>query len=473
MELQELGPAAHSLVDWMESYLSGIEHHPVRSRSARGELLSQLPSDPPLKGEPFGCLLADVDRLILPGITHWQHPRFFAYFPANSSPPGILAEMLIAALGVQGMLWETSPACNELETRVCDWMRMLVGLPESFVGSIQDSGSSANLVAMLAGRERATGGKATAKGLKDCAQLTVYTSQEAHSSILKAAKVLGIGADNVRKIAIDDKQAMVPAALASAISADRAAGFSPACVIGCVGATGLGSMDPIRAIGEICSEEQIYFHVDGAWAGSAMILPEQRHLIDGIELADSFVLNPHKWLLTGLDCSLLYLREPREVAAALAVNPAYLVSPESEGMPEYRDWGIPLGRRFRALKLWFVLRSFGVEAIQAMLRRHIAWAAELGEAIAASPRFELVAGPRLSLLAFRWRPSSAVTDEDIDSSNELLLARVNEDGRTYLTRTTLGDRPVIRFAIGQTSTERRHVFEAWDAVQEIAAGLNY
>lgn len=468
MNLEQFRAHAHTVADWMADYLATVESRPVRARTLPGEMLAALPATAPEHGQPMEEIFADFERVVMPGITHWQHPRFFAYFPANSSPPSVLAEMLTATLAAQGMLWETSPAINELETRMMEWLRDLLGLPEAFRGCIQDSGSSSNLVALIAARERATGGRACRDGLAGQAPLAIYTSAEAHSSIEKAGKLAGIGGALVRKIVLDADQAMRPDALEAAIARDREAGIVPCAIVACLGATGLGSVDPLSAIAGIARREDIYLHVDAAWAGAAMILPEQRHHLIGIEQVDSFAFNPHKWLFTNFDCSALWLRDPEALARALAMNPAYLDSPDGAAMPEYRDWGVPLARRFRSLKLWFVMRSYGAERLRDLIREHIAWTTRLAEMIHQEPDFELVAGPRFALLAFRYRPAGWTTAQ-IDQANERLLKRINADGRTYLTRTLLDGRPVIRFSIGQTSTEWRHVREGWDVVRELAS----
>lgn len=470
MHIQDFRRHAHAVVEWMADYLATVEERPVRAQVMPGDLLAALPLSAPETPETFAQIMADFEQLVMPGITHWQHPRFFAYFQANSSPPSVLAEMLTATLAAQCMLWETSPSANELETRMMDWLRELTGLPAAFQGSIQDSGSSANLAALLAARERASGGRAAAEGLAGLSPMAVYASAEAHSSVEKAAKVAGFGAASVRKIATNSEQAMRYDALQRAIGNDRALGIVPACVVACLGATGLGSIDPLAKIGALCKRERVFLHVDAAWAGAALILPEQRHLASGIEAADSVVWNPHKWLFTNFDCATLFLRNPAELASAMAANPAYLASPSGGGMPDYRDWGVPLARRFRALKLWFVLRSYGVEQLRTMLRAHIAYAHDLADRIRGEPGFELMAGPRLSLLAFRWCPPG-VPDAELDALNDLLLEAVNNNGRTYLTRTLLDGRVVIRFVVGQTYTERRHVQEGWQAVVDIARVL--
>jgi aromatic-L-amino-acid/L-tryptophan decarboxylase len=379
--------------------------------------------------------------------------------------------MLTATIAAQCMLWQTSPAATEMETRVLDWVRQMIGLPEGFAGVIQDSASSATLCAVLTARERATCWGANETGLRRLPPLAVYASDQAHSSIEKAVKIAGLGRAALRLLPTDESFALRPEALAAAIEADRAAGITPACVVACLGTTGVGAVDPLRPIGEICRRHDAYLHVDAAWAGSALILPDQRRMIDGIELADSFVFNPHKWLFTNFDCSAHFVRDPQSLVRTLTVMPSYLVGRETGQVVDYRDWGVPLGRRFRALKLWFVIRAYGVERLQAMVRRHIDWTEELARWIAAEPDFELVTGPSLALLSFRYRPAGIQDGDRLDSLNERLLNAINDDGRLYLTQNRLRGRYTIRVAIGSTWTERRHVEEAWAIVREIAAGL--
>lgn len=471
MDLQELREQGHRLVDWMTDYLAGIERLPVRAQVRPGEVTAQLPKAAPTQGEPFAALMEDLERIVLPGLTHWQHPRFMAYFPANSSPPSILAEMLIATFGAQCMLWQTSPAATELETVVLDWLRQMIGLPEGFSGVIQDSASSATLCAVLVARERATGWQANEQGLSDVSPLAIYVSEQAHSSIEKAVKIAGLGRKALRLVPTDEAFAMRPGALADLIRADRAVGIVPACVIACLGTTGVGGIDPLRTVASIAREAGAFVHVDAAWAGSALILPECRHLIDGIEHVDSFVLNPHKWLATNFDCSAHYVRDPDALIRTLTINPSFLVGRETGQVIDYRDWGVPLGRRFRALKLWFVLRSHGVKALQAKLRSHIAWTAELASWIRADSAFELTSEPSLALLSFRWRPGDVTDEASLEALNVRLLTAINDDGRLYLTQNRLRARYTIRVAIGATWTEHRHVQEAWAIIKEMAGGI--
>jgi aromatic-L-amino-acid/L-tryptophan decarboxylase len=469
MELEEFRREAHRLADWMADYLAEVERYPVRAQVKPGEISAQLPAAPPQAAEPFADIVADFERIVLPGMTHWQHPNFFAYFPGNSSPPSVLAEMLIATLGAQCMLWQTSPAATEMETRVLDWLRQMIGLPEDFVGVIQDSASSATLCAILTARERATAWHANEEGLGACPPLAFYTSEEAHSSVEKAITIAGLGRRQLRLIGTDDDFAMRPELLDAALTEDRARGMVPAGVVASLGATGVGAIDPLRPIAEICRAENLYLHVDAAWAGSALLLEEQRWMIEGIEQADSFVLNPHKWLLTNFDCSAHFVRDPDQLVRTFSILPHYLRSREAD-VVDYRDWGVPLGRRFRALKLWFVIRAYGIEKLQAMLREHIALAKELASQVEAEPDFELTTPASLALLTFRYHPAG-LDEAALDAFNERLLHALNDSGRVYLTQTRCRGRYVIRFAIGQRTTTREHVQAAWQLIQQTARSL--
>ena len=454
---------AHEVADWIADYFETVERYPVRSRAQPGDLLGALPANAPEQAEPMERILQDFRRLIPPGITHWQHPSFFAFFPANSSPPSVLAEMLTAGIAAQCMLWETSPAANELEARMMQWLQDLLGLPSDWRGVIQDSASGATLCAMLAAREKA-------REQASLDKLTFYTSGEANSSVHKGARIAGFPLDFIRSIETDSRQRMIPAALAQAIEADRRAGRTPACVVVTMGTTGTGAVDPLQEIGAICRRENIYLHVDAAWAGSALILPEYRHLLDGMEQADSFVFNPHKWMFTNFDCSAHFLKDPESLQRSLSINPVYLQNTRDEKITEYRDYGISLGRRFRALKLWFVIRAFGAEGLREKIRSHIRWTKDLAREIQAAEDFELVTGPNLALITWRYAPRG-VNSESLDELNEQLLEAINDDGRLYLTRGSVDGRMVIRFSIGQTWTEAKHVHAAWKAIQEISITL--
>jgi aromatic-L-amino-acid decarboxylase len=471
MHPDEFRRHAHLLVDWMADYLRDVGTLPVTPGVAPGDIRRQVPNAPPLDPEPFDALFADFQRVILPGMTHWNHPGWFAYFPGNNSPPSILGEMLTATLGAQCMSWVTSPAATELEQVVMDWLRQMMDLPPGFVGVIQDTASTATLVALLSARERATGGKAGAAGLAAAGTpLAVYASREAHSSIDKAVKLAGYGLDLLRPIETDAEYALRPDALALALDADRNAGIRPACVVASVGTTSSTAIDPLRPIAELCRRSGAWLHVDAAYAGAAAIVPELRPLFDGIETADSIVFNPHKWLLTNFDCTAYFVRDPAALLSTFQATPEYLRTAYDADVVNFRDWGIQLGRRFRALKLWFVIRSYGVEGLRAIIRRHVALARELAGWVEDDPDFELMAPVRFGLVCFRWRPA-ARSDEELDALNARLLAEVNATRERYLTHTRLGGRYVIRLVVGQRATERVHVRGAWEAVREAAARL--
>ena len=461
---------AHQLVDWMADYLDSVETLPVRAKTRPGAIESQLPDGPPSEGEAMDVIFQDFRSVVLPGMTHWQHPSFFAYFPANSSPPSVLAEMLTATLAAQCMSWETSPAATELEGRMLDWLRQMIGLPEGFVGSIQDTASSATLCAVLVARERATEFAVNESGLSGRPPLTVYCSTEAHSSVEKAVKVAGFGRSQLTAIAVDADGAMIPTALEQAIVRDVQEDRQPVCVVATVGTTGASGFDPLRAIGEICHRHRVWLHVDAAWAGSALVLPEARWMIDGVERADSFVFNPHKWLFTNFDCSAFYVQDPAALVQTFEILPEFLKTRQDSSVTNYRDWGIPLGRRFRALKLWFVIRSYGVVGLQRLIRSHVRMAQKLAAAIDEAPDFELLRAPRLSLLCFRYRPAG-VAEASLDELNERLIHALNDGGDVYLSHTRLDGVYALRFVVGQTNTTERHVTQAWESIQDVARRL--
>jgi aromatic-L-amino-acid decarboxylase len=471
MHPDEFRRHAHAAVDWMADYLRDVGGLPITPAVSPGDIRRQIPEAPPLDAEPFEALLDDFRQVIVPGMTHWNHPGWFAYFPCNNSPPSILAEMLSATLGAQGMSWATSPAATELEQVVMDWLRQMLALPPDFVGVIQDTASTATLVALLTARERATGGRSGAEGLAAAdAPLAVYASREAHSSVDKGVKLAGYGLDRLRHIDTDESYAMRPDALAAALERDRAAGIRPACVVATVGTTSSTAIDLLRPIAELCRRAGAWLHVDAAYAGSAAIVPELRPLFDGMESADSIVFNPHKWLLTNFDCTAYFVRDPSALLSTFQATPEYLRTAYDADVVNYRDWGIQLGRRFRALKLWFVIRSYGVEGLRAMVRRHVALAHELAAWIAADPEYELLAPAPFGLVCFRWRPPGR-TEQELDALNARLLAAVNAGRERHLTHTRLGGKYTIRLVVGQRQTGREHVRAAWDAVREAAGKL--
>jgi aromatic-L-amino-acid decarboxylase len=446
----------HLLIDWIARYLDEVGNYPVLSQVQPGDIRAKLPESPPSSPEPFTAVLDDIDGVIMPGITHWQSPNFFAYFPANRSPVSILGELLSAGLGVQGMSWATSPSATELETHVLDWMVELLGLPEIFVGNgvIQDSASSATLCAILAARDRARAAGASIE------TLVGYASSQAHSSIEKGLRIAGIPADRFRKVDTDDAFAMRPEALAAAIAADRADGLVPFFVCAAAGATSTLAFDPVPEIAVIAKSERIWLHVDAAMSGIAALCPELRWVNKGVEYADSYCTNAHKWMGVNFDCTLFYVADRAPLLDALSILPPFLRTAQTGSVIDYRDWQVPLGRRFRALKLWFVLRCDGVDAIAAMVRDHIAWTEELAAAMAGEERFEIVAPVALSLLVFRLRAG--------DEATAALLSAVKASGRADLTQTIVDSRLAVRVSIGSRLTERRHVQALWALLQELA-----
>ena len=471
MEIEEFRRHGHNFVDWMADYLAGVENYPVMAQVKPGEITDKLASSAPEQGEPMERIFADFQSQILPGITHWQHPSFFAYFPANSSPPSVLAEMLTATIAPQCMLWQTSPAATEMETRVLDWLRQMIGLPEGFEGVIQDSASSACLCALLTARERATKWRGNQEGLSGMAALCVYVSEQVHSSAEKDVMVAGLGREYLRKIPVDENFAMRPDVLEEAIREDLAAGRIPCCVVATLGSTCVGAVDPLRPIGDISRRHGIYLHVDAAWAGSALVLPEWRWMIDGIEAADSFAFNPHKWLFTNFDCCAHFVRSGADLVRTLDILPTYLKTREGDQVIDYRNWSVPLGRRFRALKLWFVLRSYGVAEIRRRIAAHIRMAGEVAALIEAAEDFEILAPLSIALFNFRFHPKGVNDDSELDRLNERLLLALNDSGDLYLTQNDVRGAFAIRFSVGQTYTESRHVMLAWQAIQETARNL--
>jgi aromatic-L-amino-acid decarboxylase len=464
MDPDEFREHGYAVVDWIADYYKRIESFPVLSQVKPGEIRSSLPASAPQHGEAFETILDDVERLVLPGITHWQSPNFFAYFPSNASGPSILGDLLSCGLGVQGMLWATSPACTELETLVLDWLVPALGLPEKFLstqtggGVIQDTASSAILCALLAARERATNFQSNQAGVPG--KLCAYTSTQAHSATEKAIGIAGIGRDNLRLIPTDKNFAMDAQALARAMQNDRSAGLTPFFVCATVGTTSSNAIDPVPKIGPICQEFGAWLHVDSAMSGTAALCPEFRYIHDGIEHADSYCFNPHKWMFTNFDCDCFYLADRAALIRTMSILPEYLrnQATESGAVNDYRDWQIPLGRRFRSLKLWFVLRHYGIEGLQFHVREHVRLAQQFAGWVREDDRFELAAPAPLNLICFRLKSG--------DKASQRLIEALNRSGDLYLTHTRLNDRMALRLCVGQTNTTERHVRNAWRRIQE-------
>ena len=469
MKWNEFGAWGARVADWAQAYHATVGDRPVRAQTRPGDVLNALPAAPPEKPEALEDVFRDFEEIVMPGITHWQHPRFFAYFASNAAPASVLAEFLASALAPQCMLWQTSPAATEMETRMMDWLRQALGLPEPFAGVIQDSASSATLAAVLTMREKALNWTGNIRGLAQGPQVRVYSSSEVHTSIDRAIWISGIGQENLVRIPIKGAwRGMDPEALEAAIRADLDAGLTPAGLILCVGGTGTGATDPIADCLAVAEKYGLYTHVDAAWAGSAMICPEYRYMWDGVEGADSIVFNPHKWLGVQFDCSAHFLRNPDDLVKTLAIQPEYLKTHGADGIINYSEWSVPLGRRFRALKLWFVLRAYGLENLRQRLHNHITWSHLLHDRIAGTPGFEIVTPPMWSLFTFRLAPRGA---EDPDALNLALINAINDDGRIYLTQTRVDGKLVIRFQAGQFDTTEKDVMMAYDVITEIAAGL--
>jgi len=472
MTPDEFRTHAHDLVDWMADYMETVRSYPVRSPVRPKEILAQIPAEPPEQPEPFTEIFEDFKRVVLPGMTHWQHPSFFAYFPANASPPSVLAEMLTATLGAQCMSWVTSPAATELEERMMEWLGQMLGLPSGFRGVIQDTASTATLCSILSAREARSDFSVNERGFTAAPRFTAYCSTETHSSIEKGIKIAGIGKENLRKLPVDGAFALRPDALEEAITADIRSGLVPLCVVAALGTTGSTAIDPLRSIGEICRRHDVWLHVDAAYAGTALVLPEMRWMSDGLELADTFVVNPHKWMMTNFDCSAYFVRDPITLVRTFEILPEYLKTAGTGAVDNYRDWGIQMGRRFRALKLWFVLRSYGVSGIQDKVRHDIRMAQQLAGEIRRHPAFELLAPAPLNAICFRHLPAGVTDPAAIDAVNAELLERLNNSGSVFMTHTRLNGLFAIRMVVGQTNVQQRHVDRAWTLIRETAAGLS-
>ncbi|MBN2630680.1 MAG: aspartate aminotransferase family protein [Rhodobacteraceae bacterium] len=457
MDHDDLRHWSKRAADWAHDYHSTLRDRPVRAPLTPGKIAAHLPDQAPDSAEDMETVFADFEA-ILPGITHWQHPRFFAYFPANASPASMLAEQLANAIAAQGMIWQTSPAVTEVEQVMIRWLARALGLPDDFTGTIHDSATTTTLSAVLTMREKALDWQGLAGGLSGHPRLRLYASAETHSSVDKAARLSGIGQDNLVKIPTDRSLSMKPGALAGAIAADRAAGYLPAGVILCAGGTSVGAFDRMADCIGVAHANGLPVHVDAAWAGSAMICPEFRHLWRGVEAADSIVFNPHKWLGAQFDCAVQFLRDPTPQVKTLGLRPSYLETAGREDIVNFNEWTVPLGRRFRALKLWFTLRAYGLEGLRNRIRNHVAWATEARAAIGALPGVTLTSDQRLSLFTFALGN---------DAETEALLSRINDDGRIYLTQTRHRGRLVIRMQVGQFDGTRDDVMTAPKVIAEL------
>ena len=462
MQWDEFSEWGAKVSQWAADYHSTLRDRPVRAQTKPGDVAALISPSAPEGPHPMTEIMKDFERVVMPGITHWQHPRFFAYFPANAAPPSMLAEMLVSTIAAQCMLWQTSPAATEMETVMLDWLRQAIGLPKHFSGVIQDSASSATLAAVLTMRERALNWSGNQAGLSGAARLRIYCSAEVHTSVDRAIWVAGIGQDNLVRIPISGKlRSMDPQALKVAIQSDIAAGYRPAGIIACTGGTGTGACDDLVEVLKVSREFNLYSHIDAAWAGAGMICPEFRELWTGVDAADSIVFNPHKWLGAQFDCSAHFLADPASLVKTLAIQPEYLKTHGHDGLINYSEWSVPLGRRFRALKLWFLLRSYGLEALRLRLRNHVIWAVDLANRLKGNSQFEIVTEPILSLFTFRL--VGADDTAQIDFVN-----RINDDGRIYITQTKVDGRIAIRFQIGQFDVTEADILFAYDVMCEMA-----
>ncbi len=457
------------VIDWIADYYENIEKYPILSQVKPGEIKASLPGNPPQIGESMDDMMLDLDKKIMPGITHWQSPNFYAYFPSNTSFPSILGDLISSGLGVQGMIWATSPAATELETRVLDWLADMMGMPEKFKststggGVLQDTASTSALTAMIAARERATNFQSNKTGIQQ--KLVAYISTQTHSSLEKAAKICGIGSENLRMIAVDEKFAMRTDLLKEQLQKDKAAGFTPFFICAALGTTSSNAIDPVKKIGKIARKENCWFHIDAAMSGTAMLCPEYRHFQEGVELADSYCFNPHKWMFTNFDCDVFWVANRQDLINTFSILPEYLrnQATESGEVFDYRDWHVQLGRRFRSLKLWFVIRHYGVEGLQFHIRNHIKLAQKFTDWVRQSEDFELFVEPPFNLVCFRHKAG--------DDFNMKLMNAVNATGEAYFTHTKLNGQVVLRMSIGQTNTEEKHVKATWDLIVNVASDI--
>jgi len=473
MPSEEFRKSAHQLVDWIADYLSNIEKYPPLSRVNPGDISKKIPNSPPQKGEEIEKVLNDVDKILMDGITHWNHPGFMAYFNSTSSGPGILAEMLTAGLGINGMLWKTSPAFTEHEKAMMNWFRQMVGLPENYWGIIYDTASTSSMHAIASAREQLNLGfrEKGMAGRQDVPRLRMYCSEHAHSSVEKGALTLGIGLEGIKKITVNDKFEMIPEKLDEAIKEDIENGWKPFCVVATVGTTSTTSVDPVEKIGAICEKNNLWLHIDAAYAGVTAIIPEMKWITKGWERADSIVINPHKWMFTPMDLSVYFTRKPQILKQAFSLVPEYLKTTRDDEVENLMDYGIQLGRRFRSLKLWFIIRYFGVEGLAERIKDHIKLAKEFTKWIDDEKDFERMAPVPFSTVCFRINPGNK-SEQELNELNEKLMEKINTSGKLFLSHTKLNGKFVIRITIGSIRQERRHVIEAWELIKEIAKKLN-
>jgi aromatic-L-amino-acid decarboxylase len=472
MTPDEFRAAGHRIVDWIADYRATIESRPVMAQTNPGEVKANIPATPPRQPEPFDAIYRDIDRIVAPGITGWQHPRFFGYFPSNGLLASVLGDFLSTGLGVIGLAWQSSPALTEVEEVATDWMRQMLGLSEGWSGVIQDTASTSSIVALLCARERSTNYSLARGGLQSASSpLVVYTSGHSHSSVEKAAALAGFGRENIRVIAHDAAYAMRADALEAQIIRDRAEGRLPCAVVATSGTTTSTAFDPLTSIGQVAREHGLWMHVDAAMAGSAMILPECRHLWDGVEAADSLIVNPHKWLGAAFDCTLYYVRDPEHLVRVMSTNPSYLQSAADGQVKNYRDWGLPLGRRFRALKLWFLIREQGIDNLQTRLRRDLENARWLAEEVARTEDWRVLAPVQLQTVCVRHEPPG-LSSEDLDRHTLGWATRINQSGAAYVTPALLDGRWMVRVSIGAEQTVRRHVEEMWSLMRGEATGVS-
>jgi aromatic-L-amino-acid decarboxylase len=471
MDNSDFKKHGHEVLDWMADYFKKVESYPVKSAVRPKDIYKQIPETAPTEGESFETIFDDFKKIIMPGITHWNHPSFFAFFPANNSYPSILGEMIMSTLAAQCMVWETSPAATELEERVMEWLGQMIGLPDYFTGVIQDAASTSTICSLLTAREKISQYQINRSGYPSDTRFTTYASTEAHSCVEKGIKIIGLGKESLRKIAVDQQFAMKPEALEEAISEDIKKGFIPLCVVAVLGTTSSTAIDPLKEIGAVCEKYKVWLHVDAAMAGTALVLPEKRWMIEGIEKVDTFVFNPHKWMFLNADCTAYFVKDKEALIRTFEILPEYLKTKEDAQVNNYRDWGIQLGRRFRALKLWFVLRSFGLEGLRERIRFHIELGQYFADKVKASDEFEILAPVPINNVCFRYKPKNVDDPEALNQLNITLLENLNMTGKVYLSHTKLNDVYTIRMCVGQTEVEKRHVDAAWDLIVQEAGKL--